>query len=389
VKADPHVGRVLGGRYRVVRLIRAGGMGAVYEAMQEGLGRRVALKILTAATSPASLVRFRKEAEAAARLGNPHIVQVSDFGTTPGDPPFMVMELLQGSSLADVIAQGPIPWQRATRVALQVLAALVAAHDAKIVHRDIKPDNVFLVSSLAMQDMVKVLDFGVAKLLDPGDEPPLTTEGVAVGTPAYMAPEQARAQPVDERTDIYAVGLCLYEAVTGGRLPIEADNLYALRLAIATAPAVPLEKHRPDIDRRFASVVERAIAKEPRDRFANARAMADALAACLEIEPVPPTIPETEREPDVSPQAGSVIVPEPATAAMPALAPRPIPPHPLLPMVRPRYQRPASTESQTTRLILIAAAIGLALALLLAFIRVMASRAGAPQTSEIPDAPAP
>jgi serine/threonine protein kinase len=389
VKADPHVGRVLGGRYRVVRLIRAGGMGAVYEAMQEGLGRRVALKILTAATSPASLVRFRKEAEAAARLGNPHIVQVSDFGTTPGDPPFMVMELLQGSSLADVIAQGPIPWQRATRIALQVLAALVAAHDAKIVHRDIKPDNVFLVSSLAMQDMVKVLDFGVAKLLEPGDEPPLTTEGVAVGTPAYMAPEQARAQPVDERTDIYAVGLCLYEAVTGGRLPIESDNLYALRLAIATAPAVPLEKHRPDIDRRFASVVERAIAKEPRDRFANARAMADALAACLEIEPVPPTIPETEREPDVSPQAGSVIVPEPATTAMPALAPRPIPPHPLLPMVRPRYQRPASTESQTTRLILIAAAIGLALALLLAFIRVMASRAGAPQTSEIPDAPAP
>jgi hypothetical protein len=326
-------------------------MGAVYEAVQEDLGRRVALKILTTATSHDALTRFRQEAEAAARLGHPHIVQVSDFQIRVGEPPFLVMELLEGRSLADVIADGPLPWRRAGRIGLQVLAALVAAHEAKIVHRDIKPDNVFLVRSLAVPDMVKVLDFGVAKLLEPSEDGPLTTQGLAIGTPAYMAPEQARTEAVDERTDLYAVGVCLYEAVTGGRLPIEAENLVALRMAIGAAPSVPLRQRAPDVDPRFEVVVERALAKAPKDRFASAREMADALGACLEEQPpetldAPPLDDTARAEPPVTARLGAdVTCPVEATARVPAPAVTPA----IVRAAPPRVLRPRAVRTPAPR----------------------------------------
>ena len=271
-------------------------MGAVYEAVQDDLGRRVAIKVLldlSVAPSAESLARFRIEAEAAARLANPHIVQVSDFQTNAGEPPFLVMELLSGQSLRELFrADGRMPWTRASRIGLQVLAALGAAHDAKIVHRDIKPANIFVVSSAAVADFVKVVDFGIAKLLEPQPGSPVTQAGAIVGTVAYMAPEQARGEAVDERSDLYSVAVCLYEAVAGQR-PIQAAGGY-LRAAVAAADPVPIEQYAPDVDPRFAAILRRAMERDPSRRYQTAGEMADALARIVGVSG--PFAPETHRD---------------------------------------------------------------------------------------------
>ncbi|MEO6418406.1 MAG: serine/threonine-protein kinase, partial [Polyangiaceae bacterium] len=208
------VGSVLGGRYRIVRRMGAGGMGAVYEALQEDLNRRVAVKVLHPHLAlDADLVqRFKREAQAAAALGHPNIVHVTDFQVNPGEQPFLVMEYLTGKSFRELMKEETrLPAKRAAFIATQVLSALAAAHEANIVHRDIKPDNIFLSSTSAMKDLVKVLDFGIAKLLKPSDEGPLTMAGTVLGTLSYMAPEQARGEVVDHRADLYALGCIMFE----------------------------------------------------------------------------------------------------------------------------------------------------------------------------------
>ncbi|HEY8074079.1 MAG TPA: serine/threonine-protein kinase, partial [Labilithrix sp.] len=270
---------MLGGRYRVERLIGEGGMGAVYEAVQLDLGRRVALKVLLgAAPADGAFRRFRQEAEAAARLGHAHIAQVTDFQHVPGEPPFLVMELLAGRSLRDVlVAEGRLEWRRSARIGMQLLDALGAAHAARVIHRDVKPENVFVVESRAVQDMIKVLDFGIAKLAEPATPSgPLTAAGAAIGTPAYMAPEQARGDDVDARADLYAVAVVLFEAAAGRR-PIEVDPTMRLAAAIGAPPA-RLEDFVRDVEPRFAAAIARALAKDPRDRFASAAEMASAIA---------------------------------------------------------------------------------------------------------------
>jgi serine/threonine-protein kinase len=308
---DALIGRRLGGRYRVVRRLDAGAMGVVYEAVQEDLGRRVALKLLTTAFDEAALERLRREAEAAARLGHPHIVQVTDFVRMPDEPVFLVMELLSGRSLAAAIElEAPMPVARVARIGLQLLDALGAAHAAKIVHRDIKPANVFLVSSLAVPDMVKVLDFGIAKLLDtePGERA-VTRQGAVIGTLAYMSPEQARGDAIDERADLYAAGVCLYEAASGAR-PIDAP-VTALRAAILAMPPVELAARLPNVDPAFAAVVMRALEKDRTRRFASAREMAAALAPIAGVDALAP--PETVRlrrpvEPDAATRTSGAVV---------------------------------------------------------------------------------
>jgi len=250
-------------------------MGAVYEGVQEALGRTVAIKVLHAARGQLredQFTRFQREARAAAALGHPNIIQITDFQWQPGEPPFLVMERLVGQSLGDAIQRGRLRPQRVAFIASQVLAALGAAHAAGIVHRDIKPDNVFLTVMSMVNDIVKVLDFGVAKLLD---EAPLTMAGAMVGSPAYMPPEQALGGAIDARADLYAVGATMYHALSG-RLPIEATDASDF-LARLDQPITPLEQLVPDLDPGLTQLVGRAMAKRPEARFASAEEMRAAL----------------------------------------------------------------------------------------------------------------
>jgi serine/threonine protein kinase len=253
-----------GGAYRLGRLLGQGAMGSVYEATQEAIGRAVAIKVLHAAMTGTlredQLTRFQREARTAASLGHPNIVQITDFQWLPGEPPFLVMERLAGVSLGEVITrEGRIAPTRAAFVASQALAALHAAHEAGIVHRDVKPDNLFLTPMPMVGDVVKVLDFGIAKLVD---EAPLTRVGAMVGSPAYMPPEQAFGRPVDRRADVYAVGATLYHALSGA-LPVDARDVGEF-MARVEAPVVPLEVRVPGLDPGLCAVVARAMAKLPR-----------------------------------------------------------------------------------------------------------------------------
>lgn len=273
---------LLGGRYRLLDPVGRGGMGTVYTAIQEGLGRRVAVKLLDPrlAEDRDQLERFRREAEVVAALGHPNIVQVTDF-QYPDDvnrQPFLVMELLRGESFGACIArQSALPFGRVAFIAAQVLSALTAAHRAGVVHRDIKPDNVFLLADAAVPDTVKVLDFGIAKMSIEG-QAKLTGTGAMLGTPAFMAPEQARgAVDVDARADIYAVGAMMYQALTG-KLPYEAPSVPALLFAIVEKSPAPLREARPDVPAELVAIVERAMAKDRNARFSDAEEMRRALA---------------------------------------------------------------------------------------------------------------
>lgn len=273
-------GTILGGRYRVVGLLGSGGMGSVYEAVQEGLDRRVALKVLHPhlVKERELLERFKQEAHTIASLGHPNVVQVSDFQTNAGEPPFFVMELLQGESLSELLKREPqLPPSRVAYIAVQVLSALGAAHKAEIVHRDIKPDNIFLCRTSVQSDLVKVLDFGVAKVTRAPQDQKLTRTGFVVGTLAYMSPEQARGDKLDGRADLYSLGACLYRALAG-RKPFDAATTPALVAQILKEKPVPLAALRTDCDAAFLALVERALEKARDARFDSAEDMANALA---------------------------------------------------------------------------------------------------------------
>jgi serine/threonine-protein kinase len=266
-------GRLLGGRYRVGRLLGRGGMGAVYEATQEDLRRSVAIKLMRPdVAADASLVdRFRVEAQAAAAIGHPNITQVFEFRAVPPEPPFIVMELLAGISLRELIVQsGRLEPSRAAFIGAQVLSALAAAHARGIVHRDIKPANIFICSGSAVRDLAKVLDFGVAKLQ--GSDGPLSVQGDVVGTMDYMAPEQARGEAVDGRADVFSVGVMLYHALTG-RKPFAASDMAGRIQAILFEAPAPLALLRPDLAPELIRIVERALEKDVQRRFASAGEM--------------------------------------------------------------------------------------------------------------------
>ncbi|MHB8465386.1 MAG: serine/threonine-protein kinase [Acidimicrobiales bacterium] len=264
--------RVLGGRYEIGELLGSGGMGEVYAGHDLRLDRPVAIKVMRSPTAPSQLVRdrFEREARMAARLIHPNVVAVFDSGDSDGSL-FLVMERLPGRTLADVIAEGPLGVDEVQTLGAEVLAALGAAHGAGMVHRDVKPANILSTSGGLGTGHWKVSDFGIAKS-EPADD--ATATGLVYGTLAYLAPERIAGRPATVATDLYAVGVVLYEALSGQRpVPIGAPPSEYL----APHPP-PLPSLRPGLPPALTSAIERAMAIDPSARFATAAAMAGALS---------------------------------------------------------------------------------------------------------------
>jgi len=277
-------GAVLGGRYRVERRLAGGGMGVVYAATDTRLDRKIALKVVHAhlAHDARILERFRREASAAGGLEHPHIVQVTDFVEAPGAPPFLVMELLQGEPLSEVLRrERTLEPGRMAFIAWQTLDALGAAHAAGIVHRDLKPANIFLTTVAGVRDVVKVLDFGVAKLSDSNVK--LTQAGDVIGTPAFMAPEQLRGEEIDGRADLYALGVVMYGCLAGAPPFWASDPGETVRRVVA-GTYEPLVARVPGLEPALAVVVEKAFAARRESRFGAAGELRAALAPFVETE---------------------------------------------------------------------------------------------------------
>ncbi|MEZ4314647.1 MAG: protein kinase [Polyangiaceae bacterium] len=269
-----NTGDVIEGKYRIVRLLGEGGMGAVYEGENTRIHRKVAIKVLHAAVaSKADVVkRFENEAQAAGRIGSEHIVEVLDLGNLPDGERFMVMEFLEGQSLGDRIKQRKrLATIECAPIIYQLLEGLAAAHQANIIHRDLKPDNVYLLTSRGGQkDFVKVLDFGVSKFSALDSDMSMTKTGAVMGTPYYMSPEQARGGKIDHRSDLYSVGVVMYQAVTG-RLPFNAETFNELVFKIALENPEPAELIVPNLDPAFAQILARSMARDVNARFQTAR----------------------------------------------------------------------------------------------------------------------
>jgi serine/threonine protein kinase len=277
-------GDILDGKYRIVRLIGEGGMGAVYEGENTRIHRRVAIKVLHAgvAEQAEAVARFEREAQAAGRIGSDHIVEVLDLGALPNGDRYLVMEFLEGDGLGTRIkSRTRLSPVELYPIAHQLMEGLAAAHGAGIIHRDLKPDNVFLLRSRGGQsDFVKLLDFGISKFNQmSGDSGfSMTRTGAVMGTPYYMAPEQAKgSREMDHRVDLYAAGVILYEALTG-QVPFSADTFNELLFKIVLEEPKPLLIVDPSIDPGFAAIVTKAMARDPAHRFQNAREFQQALA---------------------------------------------------------------------------------------------------------------
>lgn len=296
-RPDDVVGSVIDGRYLVGKRLGAGGMGAVYRARQTDLGRDVAIKVLLDELSPNDTLtrRFTVEALAVSRLKHPNTIQIYDFGKTAAGRLYIVMELLEGETLNDrILGLGRLPVRMALRILAHIAAALDEAHGKGIIHRDLKPENIFLVKVGDDPDFVKVLDFGVAKLRDgAGDgKGTLTKAGSIFGTPRYMSPEQASARAVDARSDLYSLGIMLFEMLTG-RPPFEAEQPLLLLLAHVNQTAPMIAEVAPDlaVPRDVERLLMELIDKQPNRRPATAAVLRD---RCLELLDILPDIYERE-----------------------------------------------------------------------------------------------
>jgi hypothetical protein len=276
-------GEIIDGKYRTIRLIGEGGMGAVYEAENIRIHRKVAIKVLHAgvAETAEAVQRFEREAQAAGRIGSEHIVEVLDLGNLPSGDRYMVMEFMDGDSLSGRIKnKGRLSPAELYPIAHQLLAALDAAHGAGIIHRDLKPDNVYLLRSRSgVADFVKLLDFGISKFnhLSGDSGFSMTRTGAVMGTPYYMAPEQAKgAKDMDHRVDLYAAGVILYESVTG-EVPFNADTFNELLFKIVLEEPRPIQQLVPQIDPGFAAIINKAMARDPGIRFQSAKEFQQAL----------------------------------------------------------------------------------------------------------------
>lgn len=313
-------GTAVDGRYRVLRRLAAGGMGEVYLAEHIQLGKPVALKVMLRELTcdPKFVARFKREAIAASRIGQQNIVDVFDFGQTADGSMYFVMEYLNGETLGAALRrQGAMASPRVIRVSLQIARALAAAHAQGIIHRDLKPENVMLVQRPEQRDFVKVLDFGVAKVAPPPGENGFTAVGMVMGTPRYMAPEQARALPVDARTDVYALGLIVYELLAG-RAVFADGSAAALIIKQVSQPPPPL---RPGPIGAVPAVLEELVfqmlQKEPGARPQTMDEVVKRLRV-LEGALTPETTPEPARGPLATPAWFDLVRP-----TAPQLAPKP------------------------------------------------------------------
>jgi serine/threonine-protein kinase len=278
---DFEVGHLVGGKYRIVRRIGVGGMGTVYEARHAGLGTQVAMKVLLSqlAKVPTVADRFRREAQVSATLKHPHVIQVTDVDQLPDGRPYLVMELLKGQTLQDYMEQHKsLSREEAVDIGLQILLGLECAHGLGVVHRDLKPGNVFL-DEQGVGRVAKLLDFGIAKVRASPEFQSLTRPGMVMGTPEYMAPEQAfSADQVDARSDIYSVGVMLYEMLSG-KLPATGSLPLAVAHQIVTNKVRPLSELCPGLPQGLLNLVHRAMQPERSQRFETALDMRRALSA--------------------------------------------------------------------------------------------------------------
>lgn len=287
---DPLIGMVLSERYRILRQIGEGGMGLVYEAEHVAIEKRVALKVLREdfSSRPEVVERFKQEAKSASRIGNAHIVDISDFGVTPSGASYFAMELLEGEDLANVLErEGHVSLGRAADILLQCCKALEAAHAKGIVHRDMKPENIFLTVRDGRPDFVKIVDFGIAKMSDietvgaPGRK--LTKTGMIFGTPEYMSPEQASGKGVlDHRVDVYALAVIFFEMITG-RVPFVGDTFMGIltQHMIEDPPSIAEVNPHVEVPAPVVAFLAKGLTKEPDARFGSCGEMAAALEDAL------------------------------------------------------------------------------------------------------------
>ncbi len=265
--AEGLLGQTIDQRYLVESLLGEGGMGLVYRVTHTRLNKPLAMKVLRRENTrdPEVLARFRREAESASNIGNQHIIDISDFGELSDGSTYFIMECLEGLDLIDAIdSVGRMPEERALHIAIQVCRALGAAHDAGITHRDLKPENVFLIRRNEVEDFVKVLDFGIAKV---GNDPNrLTRAGEVLGTPHYMSPEQCEGKGVDHRTDIYALGVLIYEMVTG-HVPHDADTMMGILTKHMYEEPIPPSVRVPHVSEELEMLVMRCLEKRPERRY--------------------------------------------------------------------------------------------------------------------------
>jgi serine/threonine protein kinase len=328
---DPsaHLGEIVDDRYRIVAHVATGGMATVYRAEHIRTGAPVAIKVLHPefGGNEEIVARFRREVAASRSIQHPSVVAALDLGRLPDGALYMVLEFIQGEDLLMLLARDkPFAQSRAVKIGLQVAQALVAAHTAGVIHRDLKPDNIMLVERGGDPDFVKVVDFGIAKVTKQQGRP-LTALGSVFGTPDYMAPEQARGTAVDHRTDLYALGVVLYEMLAG-RTPFAHPNAGQVLLGQISRPPPPLD---PSIDPELASLVMQLLAKNPAERVQTAAELAERLQsirARLEArmalrasgDAAAPRVPQPIEGPPL-PWGGADSVPPPTALPAPSAAP--------------------------------------------------------------------
>ena len=265
------IGRTIDQRYRVEALLGEGGMGLVYRVRHTRLNKPLAIKVLRRENTgdPEVLARFRREAESASAIGNQHIVDVNDFGTLEDGSTYFVMECLEGMDLIEAMDLAKrMDEQRVLHIATQICKALSAAHEEGIIHRDLKPENVFLTRRNDVDDFVKVLDFGIAKVANGPKR--LTRDGEVLGTPHYMSPEQCEGENVDHRTDIYALGVLLYEMLTG-HVPHDADTMMGILTKHMYEDPIPPQIRVPQVSSEVEHVIMRCLDKKPEQRYQTMR----------------------------------------------------------------------------------------------------------------------
>jgi serine/threonine-protein kinase len=347
-EVDALVGRVIRGNFRIEKLLGTGGMGRVYRALQISLDKPVVLKILHPQfnSDPQLVQRFHREARAASRLNHANSISIIDFGQSEDGMLFMAMEYLQGRDLFTVLQEEfPLAEERLGRVMIQVCSALGEAHAQNIIHRDLKPENIMVEDRRDQKDFVKVLDFGIAKIQDPKSEDgrALTQQGMVCGTPEYMSPEQARGEDLDPRSDVYALGVLMYQMVTGD-LPFKAPTAIGIVTKQITEPPLPPRQARPDlpISPEVEAIILKCLEKAADRRFQKAEELGNAWRKLLESRavqaamsssaqparrgtaPLTPAAPPSHASAPTSPLQGPATeAAVPSAPSLPAAAPAP------------------------------------------------------------------